>query len=363
MLRKNAAKIIFLTSIFLIVLGLVILVSASSELGKSRFGDPYYFLKHQLIFGFLPGLIGFLAGLLLPLKLFRRLAPWLLFLNVVALILIFTPLGGHYGTADRWLSLGPVNFQPSELLKLTFILYLAAWLTSRSRDRRGDFWESFAPFLTISGIIAFILFVRPSTSTVVILMAAGLVVYFLNGARASFIVAIVLLACLVVAGVIAVTPYRLQRINAFLHPETDLQGSRYHLNQSLIAIGSGGWFGVGYGNSVSKIKYLPEPIGDSIFSVVAEEFGFLGSLFFILLYFILVIAGIQGSSRIRDRFGRLCLIGFTGIIGIQAIIHIASVSGLMPMTGVPLPFISYGGTALSTFMIMAGLTLNIFRHA
>jgi cell division protein FtsW len=363
MLKKNADKAIFLTVSFLIILGLVMLVSASSELGKAKFGDPYYFLKHQSTYGLAPGILGFLLGLFLPLKFFRRAALPFLLLNVLGLILIFTPLGGHYGTADRWLVLGPFNFQPSEALKFTFMLYLAAWLASRVKNRRTDFWESFVPFITISGIIAFILFSQPSTSTVLILMLSALTVYFVNGARWSYIAGLIFLGAIAFTAVIIVTPYRLQRVTSFVHTDADPQGSRYHLNQSLIAIGSGGWVGAGYGNSVSKIRYLPEPIGDSIFSIIAEEFGFLGAIFFILLYFILVIAGIRGSRGVRNQFGRLTLVGFSTVIGLQAFIHIASVSGLLPMTGVPLPFISYGGTSLVSFMTMSGLMINVLRNA
>jgi cell division protein FtsW len=363
MLKKHADRVVLITTFILLVLGLVMLVSASSESGKIKFNDTYYYIKHQLIYGFGPGLLGFLAGLFISYKNFKRLAFIFLLLNLAALTLVFVPFtGANFGAADRWISVAGVTLQPSELLKFTFIVYLAAWLTSRTKNRKSDVAESFLPFLILSGIIAFLLIIQPSTSTVIILMTAALIVYFINGARISFIAGVILVGILGLGLVISLTPYRLQRITTFINPGVDLEGTRYHLNQSLITIGSGSVFGVGYGNSVSKIKYLPEPIGDSIFAVIAEELGFLGAIFFIGLFFILVMAGFLGSRNVRNQFGRLTVIGFSSVLAVQIFVHIAAISGMIPLTGVPLPFISYGGTALATFMTMSGLTVNILRN-
>lgn len=363
MLKKHADKVILVTVCILIILGMAILASASSELGKMKFNDPYYYLKNQLIHVLSFGIISFFLTLLVPYKFFQKAALPLLLLSIIALILVFSPLGARFGSAARWLEIGPLTIQPSEILKFTFIIYLAAWLTSRNRNRRSDFIEGFLPFTIMSGIVAVLLVLQPSTSTVLILMTAGLIIYFVSGARIVYVTTLMLIGIIGLALIIYLTPYRLERIEAFLNPDVDLWGTRYHLNQALIAIGSGGLFGVGYGNFLSKAKYLPEPIGDSIFVVIAKELGFAGALFFIFLFFTLTMAGLFGARQVRSMFGRLTVIGFTSIIAIQAFIHIGAVSGLIPLTGVPLPFISYGGTAMVVFMAMTGLMINLLRNA
>ena len=365
MLKKHADKVILITVGILIILGLAVLASASSEIGKIRFDDPYHYLKHQLTHGLSFGVVGFLAALLIPYKFFQKAALPMLLLSIVSLILIFSPLGAEFGSAARWLEIGPLTMQPSEILKFTFIIYLAAWLASRYRDRKNDFMEGFFPFMAVSGIVAVLLILQPSTSVVVILMLTGLIMYFINGVRLKYILLLIFIGVLGLCVVIYFSPYRLERITSFFNPEADplAWGARYHLNQARIAIGSGGLFGVGYGNSIAKVKFLPEPIGDSIFVVIAEELGFVGAAFFIFMFFTLTTAGFVGSQRIRDKFGRLAVIGFSSLIAIQVFIHIGSVSGLIPLTGVPLPFISYGGTAMATFMTMIGLTVNLLRNA
>ncbi len=363
MLIKHADKVIFFTVFILIILGIVMLASASSEMAKLRFDDPYFYVRRQLIYGLSAGIAGFLTCLFVPYKFFKKASFWLLVVNIIALAAVFSPLGEQFGAASRWLSVGLFTFQPSEILKFTFIVYLAAWLTSKTKDRKGDFFESVLPFLIISGFIVFLLIRQPSTSAVIILISSALILYFIHGVKMSYILSLAFIGIFVLMLIISFSPYRLQRVMTFFNPEVDLRGSRYHLNQSLIAIGSGGFFGVGYGNSISKIKFLPEPINDSIFAIIAEEFGFLGSLLFIFLFFILISAGFFGSKKIRNQFGKLILIGFSSLIGIQAFVHIAAISGLIPLTGVPLPFISYGGSALAAFMSMSGLMINILKNA
>ncbi|MBI1839070.1 MAG: cell division protein FtsW [Candidatus Colwellbacteria bacterium] len=350
-------------SIFiLIVFGIAMLSSASSDLGKLKFDDAYYYLKHQALYGLSLGIVGFLAGLYVPFGYYKKFAPVLLILSLGALILVFTPYGVTSGGAQRWIQLGPVTIQPAEILKLTFIIYLAAWLSSSRRDRQHGLLEGFLPFLAVSGIIGVLLLLQKSTSAVVIIMLTALGTYFVGGAKKIYILYAVLLGAAVLAGVIYFTPYRLDRVKTFFEPTQDSQNAGYQLNQSLITIGSGGIFGVGYGKSVSKV-YLPEKIGDSIFAVIAEEFGFLGSIVLIGTFFAIVFQGYRLAKRTGDKFGKLLLVGFSTIIGVQAFIHIASTSGLIPLTGVPLPFISYGGTALAVFMTMSGIMLNLGKNA
>jgi cell division protein FtsW len=353
--------LVFGAVIILIVVGLAALASASSDLGKLRFNDTYYYLKHQFFYGFSLGVVAFLLGYWVNYKKWRRLSPLFLILSLIALILVMTPLGFSSGGAKRWLQLGPLSIQPAELLKLSFVAYLAAWLAGSRAGRERSLTEGFVPFLMISGLIGLLLLIQRSTSAAVILMAAALAIYFVSGAKKRHLVAAALFVFLIVVGFILATPYRLERIKTYLQPEKAAPESIFQLNQALVTIGSGGWFGVGYGQSLSK-KYLPERIGDSIFAIIAEEFGFIGSAVIIGLFFLLIARIFILARRCGDRFGQLLLVGFGTIIGLQALIHIGANSGILPLTGVPLPFISYGGTALAVFMAMSGVILNISRQ-
>ena len=363
MLRKNADTIILGIAILLIVIGFAVLGSASSPWGKKQFHDPNYFVERQLLFCLTAGLGGFLAGMFTPPKFIRKISLVALILNICLLVLVFTPLGVQDKTSSRWLEIKGVSIQPSELLKITFIIYISSWLASAKRDRKTDVWEGFLPFLLISGLVGFLLVIQPATSIVLILMAATLIVYFVSGAKLSFIAAITMLALIAFGLLIAFTPYRLARFVTFFNKDADPLGASFQVNQAMIAIGSGRIFGVGYGNSTSKIIGLPEPISDSIFAIAAEEFGFVGVVFFILLFFVLTLAGFFGSLETKTKFGKFAMIGFSSIIGIQAFVNMAAISGMIPLTGTPLPFISYGGTSLTVFMTMLGLMVNFYRHA
>jgi len=361
-IAKQADTIIIVICAILIVLGMAILASASSHIGAAQFGDAHHFIRQQFIFGFGVGIVAFFVAMFIPLKFLKKYSFALLLMSIVLLILVFTPLGADFGTANRWIDIAGIQFQPSEIIKLTFITYIAAWLTSKNKDRKKDFFEGLLPFMIISGIIGALLLAQPSTSVVVLLMLSALIVYFAGGIKLSFIAIMGFVGALVLAIMIAITPYRAARVMSFLNPDIDTRGSAFHVNQSMMMIGSGGLTGVGYGESTFKIFFLPEPAGDSIFAIIAEELGFIGSMFFIFLYFLLVFTGFMGSTKTRTDFGKLILIGFSSIIGIQTFMHIASVSGLTPMTGIPLPFISYGGTALIIFMAITGLMVNAFRN-
>lgn len=354
--------VIVLSTFFLVIFGLIMLTSASSDLGQEKFGDSYFYLKHQLAYGLSLGLIGFFAASNLYYRHYQKFAVLLLIVSIVSLILVFTPLGLTSGGATRWLQLGPASFQPSELLKITFIVYLASWLSNKAH-RRQNLWGGFIPFLILCGLISGLLILQPSTSTAVILMATALIVYFVSGARISYIAATVVLGLIALLVISYLTPYRWARIMSFVNPDANTQTSSYQINQALIAIGSGGTFGVGFGESTTKLRYLPQPIDDSIFAVIAEEFGFLGSLLLIFLFISIVIRSFILSKKAPDEFGKLLLVGFGSLIAIQAFIHIGAISGLLPLTGVPLPYISYGGTALAIFMTISGIIVNISKYS
>ncbi len=346
----------------LLVFGLAMLASASSDLGKQIFNNSYYYLEHQLVFGLTIGGIGFLVGYFVPYYKFKSVAFILLLISMAALILVFTPLGTAASGSTRWLRVGPLSFQPAELMKFTYILYLAAWLSNAKFKRATDFQSGLLPFAIISGLIAVLLILQPATSTVAILLGAGLVVYFVSGAPWKYILGIIGIAVLAVAIVIMVTPYRRARIMGYLNPTQNLQGQNYQVNQALIAIGSGGFWGQGYGQSATKDTYLPTPIDDSIFAVVAEELGFIGAGALVSLFAIVTFRMFWLAKRTGDQFGRMILIGFGTVIALQAFVNMASISGIIPLTGVPLPFVSYGGTALAVFITMSGVALNVTRY-
>jgi cell division protein FtsW len=337
------------------------LSSASSGLGKQLFNNSYYYLEHQLLFGLTIGLAGFLVGYFVPYYKFKNVAFILLLISMAALVLVFTPLGTAASGSTRWLRFGPLSFQPAELMKFTYILYLAAWL-SNSKKRATDFQSGLLPFVIISGVMAVLLILQPATSTVAILLGAGLIVYFVSGAPIKYIFGIIGVAIAAVVLLIFITPYRMARITGFLNPTQNLQGQNYQVNQSLIAIGSGGLWGVGYGQSATKDSYLPTPIDDSIFAVVAEELGFIGAGCLVALFAIVTFRMFWLARRTGDQFGRMILIGFGTVIALQAFVNMASISGIIPLTGVPLPFVSYGGTALAVFITMSGVALNVTRY-
>ncbi len=345
----------------LVIIGLAMLTSASSDRGQSLFQDSYYYLKHQIIYGLIPGIVLFLIASKMYYRNLQRFATPLLMLTFLLLLCVFTPLGIRSGGATRWLQLGPIAFQPSEFLKVTFIAYIASWLSLKSA-RSQKFWTGYVPFLMILGITSGLLIFQPTTSVAAILTITALILYFAGGAQLRYIFGTFLVGILSLFLLAYITPYRMQRVMTFIHPESNSQGSSYQINQALIAIGSGGLWGVGYGQSTAKLHSLPQPIDDSIFAVIAEELGFAGSTFIILLFVILALRSFILAKRAPDKFGQLLLIGFGSLIAIQAAVHIASISGVIPLTGVPLPFISYGGTALAVFMGISGIMVNISKY-
>lgn len=348
--------------VILVIFGLIILSSASSDLGKLKFNDTYYYLKHQITYGLTIGILGFLITSFLYYKNFQKIAVLLLVINIILLVLVFTPLGTfHNKEASRWIEIGPISIQPAELLKISFIVYLAAWL-SNAKKKRENIYEGFLPFLAILCLIAFLIFFQPATTTFIIVMLSAIIIYFLSGVKLSYIAGIIILAILGISLLIYLTPYRYERVMSYFNKEAKLQTANYQLEKSLIAIGSGGVSGIGFGKSTDKYTHLPEAIGDSIFAIIAEELGFIGSIFTISIFTILISRGLQIAKKSSDRFGYLTAFGLTSIIAIQVFVHIASVSGLIPLTGVPLPFISYGGTSLAVFLTMTGIIVNISKY-
>ncbi len=341
--------------------GLVMLGSASANLGETKFGDTYYYLKHQIIFGLLPGLIGaFIASKIYYGK-YERIAPIALVVSIALLLILFSALGTTAGGARRWLSIGGFTFQPIEFAKVGIVVYFAAWLAN-NKERQESWYKGLIPFIAILGILGAILFKQSSTSVFAIIVATSCMMYFASGARIRYLLVAAALGIGAIITISAVTPYRWNRIMAYINPTQNQETTGYHINQALIAVGSGGWSGVGLGKSTTKIKYLPEPIGDSIFAVIAEELGFLGAASVVIVFALITLRTLLLATRISNVFGQLLLVGFGSLIGIQAFVNIAAISGLIPLTGMPLPFISYGGTALAVTMTIGGMIINISKY-
>lgn len=365
-IRKHAAKApdyAFISIVaLLLIFGFVMLASASSDLAKAKFGDSYYYLTHQLLFGLTFGGAGFLTGMLVY---YRRLEKWAVILLggtlLLILLMLFSSLGLDIRGSTRWLDFGTFSFQPGELLKLTFIIYLVSWI-ARNEERGKNIATGLLPFLILIGIVTLFLALEPATTVAFLIFATALLIYFAAGAKFHFLVAAVLVAALGFSILVYATPYRLDRLRAFLNPSANELGSGYHINQALLAIGSGGATGVGFGQSTTKLHYLPEPIGDSIFAVIAEELGFIGGIVVVALFLLLVWRGLVIARAAPDTFGRLLATGFSCMIGLQAFVNIGAISGLIPLTGVSLPFVSYGGTALAVFLTMSGIIVNISRY-
>ncbi|OGL62907.1 cell division protein FtsW [Candidatus Uhrbacteria bacterium RIFCSPHIGHO2_02_FULL_47_44] len=348
----------------MILFGLIMLLSASSPNAYKQFGDSYYFLKHQVIFGLIPGMAGLLFFSRIPYTFWKKHAWNLLLVSIGLLLLVFIPgFSAGFGTSHSWISIGGFfSIQPSEIVKLTFLFYLAGWLGAR--DERGvrDINTGLVPFLAVLGIIAILMILQPDTGSMTIIAAMSLVVYFVAGAPVKYVAGLIAAGLAGIWFLITITPYRAARFTTFLHPELDPQGIGYHINQALLALGSGGFFGLGYGHSRQKFQYLPEVAGDSVFAVIGEEMGFVISLFVIGLFLVLFWRLMEIAKRAPDKFSKYVCVGVAAWIVIQAFENIASMAALMPITGVPLPFISYGGTSLAILMCAIGVVLNISKH-
>jgi len=348
--------------IFVIILfGLVMLSSASGVLGYEKFGDSFWYLKHQLLNGLLPGIILFLILSRIDFRTWKRFSPLLLLFSVGLLILVFIPsLGASYGKAKSWINVAGFSLQPAEIVKLTFLLYLAAWL-EKSKERVHSFAYGFLPFILFLGAILALVIMQPDMGTMSIILLMSLVVFFVAGAKLKHL-GLILLGCLVgFISLIKIAPYRMARFTAFLDPSIDPQGIGYHINQALLAVGSGGWLGLGLGHSKQKFQYLPEVPGDSIFAIMAEELGFLVITGFIVIFLLLFWQIIKVARNSPDSFGQLVAVGVATWLTSQFFVNVGAMLGLMPLTGLPLPLVSYGGTALMTSLAALGIVVNISK--
>jgi len=346
----------------IVAYGLIMLSSASNVVSFEKFGDSNYLLKHQLLYGLGLGLLIFLVTAKLDYHVWRKFAFPLLGLNILLLLAVFLPgIGYEYGGARRWISFGPTLLQPTEVLKLTFILYLST-LFAKNREGIKDPAYGLVPFLIISGVIVFLIMLQPDMGTMVVIALVGLIIFFLAGAPWKHLAWLVAGAAGLFFLLIKIAPYRAARLTVFLNPALDPQGVGYHINQALLAIGSGGIFGLGYGHSRQKFLYLPEVTGDSIFAVIAEELGLIFSVALVLLFLAVLYRGYRIAKAAPDTYGRLLAAGIVSWLVLQAFINIAAMVTLIPLTGIPLPFVSYGSSALVTSLAAIGILINISKQ-
>jgi len=346
----------------LLILGLFFLSSASSTAAFYKYGDSYFYVKQQLTHGLLFGLIIFYIAVRIDYQFYRKIAPVFLILSFILLSLVLiTNLSNDYGTARSWIVFGSYSFQPSELVKLLFILFLAAWF-ERLGQRIKYFSSGTLPFLIILGILSFLIAWQPDIGTLLIIVLVALVMYWLAGASWRHLGAILALGAILFTILIKTAPYRLNRLVAWLNPNIDPEGIGWQIKQSIIAVGSGGWLGLGLGSSRQK-SYLPQPANDSIFSIIAEEMGFIFCLFFIALFVFLVYRGFKIARNAPDVLAKLTALGISSWLAIQVLINIGGMLQVMPLTGVPLSFISLGGSNLVVTLAAVGIMTNISKFS
>lgn len=346
----------------LTVIGLIMISSASVVMSRTVAGQSNFYLYSQAAAAAI-GLVALYICSKIDYRFWAKISPLLLGLSILLLFAVFIPgLGFKHNGAARWINLGFMNLQPSEPIKLALILFLANWFEKKGDDVR-ELYKGTLPFLAIVGAIAVLILLQPDMGTASVIVSTAGIMFLLAGASVRHVLGLVLAAVASVWGLIIAAPYRMARLTVFMNPTADSSGAGYQIQQALVAIGSGGIFGLGFGRSRQKFNYLPEAATDSIFAVISEELGLIraGAIVFVILLF--VLRGYKIAKEAPDTFARLVAAGITTWVAAQSFINILAILGLMPLTGVPLPFISYGGTSLVMLLAACGILLNISKNA
>lgn len=345
---------LFVVVIILVLFGLMMVYNASIVVAERDFADKYRFIADQAKFAVV-GIISMIIVSFVHYHFWRKLALPLLLGMLIFLVLVFIPgLGIKALGASRWLDFHLFVVQPAEIAKLTLTIYLASWLTNKERGR-------FFAFVLLVGLVIGLVILEPDMGTSVVLGALAIMLYFLSGAPIYQFLLLIPASLISLFVLIKLAPYRLERVFALFNPERDPLGTSYHIRQILLALGSGGISGLGFGKSLQKYAYLPESTTDSIFAIIAEELGFIGASITVLAFLFLVWRGFMIAARAPDLFGKLLAAGITSFLAIQIIINLSAQVALLPFTGIPLPFISYGGSSLVISLISIGILLNISR--
>lgn len=359
----------------LVSFSLLFLAALSSLASLQRFGNTNYFLFHQLFYGLLPALVLGFAAYKVSLKFLKKWAPLLVLLNIIALFLVFIPfIGSSAGGATRWINFGKFTVQPAEFLKITAILYLSAWIASKLSDNKESGWKFsikkgyynliyiFVPFAVFLAVIFAALYLQRDASTMGIITLTLLAIYFSAKTPLWHTLLIVMGGASALLFMVKFEPYRLDRWLCVFNPNSDSMGKCFQFTQSLISLGSGGFFGKGLGMSTQKFGFLPQAMTDSIFAIIGEELGIIGGIIIIGLFLSFFWLGLKIAKNSEDKFSRMTATGIVFWITLQAFINISSAAGIFPLAGIPLPFFSYGGSHLAVELIGVGILLNISKN-
>ncbi len=373
-MKRSINYYLLLWSGVLILSGIFFSATVSAPISMQVFGTTNYYFFHQL-FAFALGLVLCIVIIKVPLDFFKKISPYLLLVNLLFLVLVFIPfLGAKFWGAKRWISIGNNTLQPSEFLKITAIIFIAAWVSEKfsknvsknwifsAKKSYDDFIKVFLPFVTVLGIISIILLFQKDISTLGIIMITLIAIYF--AADTPLWHTLLLIAIIIGGALIAIRiePYRVQRFLTFLHPENDPLGVGFQVKQSLLTLGSGGIFGKGLGMSTEKFGLLPQAMSDSLFAILGEELGIVGCTAIIISFLMFFWQSIKIAANANGKFPKLIAIGITTWLAVQTFMNILSVIGLWPLSGIPLPFFSYGGSHIVAEMMSIGLLLNISRN-
>ena len=352
---------ILAVTVILVGMGIVMIYSASAIRAQDRFGDPTFFLKKQLIWAAI-GLVAMAYAASGDLKRFQRLTPIFFLASLLLLSLVLIPaVGIKINGARRWLRLFGLSFQPAEFAKLAVVMFLASYF-ARRQDRLGSFLDGFLPPLFMTGLVAGLIILQPNFGTAVILLITAAVLFYVGRARISHLAGTAALAIPALLLLMWHSSHGRARLMAAMDPSQVSAKATYQLDQSFYALGPGGWVGRGLGNSMQKLFFLPEPHNDFIFAIVGEELGFVGAMAVVLLFVVLLWRGARTAVRVGDPYAGYLAIGLTSLIVGQAVLNMGVVSGLLPTTGVPLPFLSFGGSSLVIMLFGVGMLLNISRR-
>lgn len=346
--------------LILLFIGIVMVYSSSSYYALYEKDNSDFFFIKEIIWAIV-GICGMLVTMSIDYHIYKKWTPYLVMFTFLALVLVLF-LGANLNGATRWIRIGHLSFQPSELAKYVLVLYLAL-LIDRRKDKIKKFKEGTIFYLAIAASFAVLILAGKNLSITAIVMMVAVVMIYVGGGKLIHILSFVPVGVTVLGFLIYLQPYRLDRFTTFLDPWADTSDKSYQLIQSFYALGSGGVLGSGLGNSKQKALFMPEPHNDFIFAIIGEELGLIGCIAIIILFMFIVIKGVSIAIKARDNYGFLISIGIISVIAIQAIINIAVVTGSMPVTGVPMPFISYGGTSLVFNLGAIGILLNISRQS
>lgn len=361
-MKKTRIDIPFLVSIIILVIsGYLIFASASLGLLSKQAVKYSGVAFNQTFLGLMLGSIACYFISKIDYKIYRKYAFYIFLFSIIVTLLVFTPLGVSHGGAKRWLYLGPISFQPSEFLKIGFVIYFSAWI-ARFKEKIETLKHGLLPLFLLFGVVGGILLSQPDTDTFLVIVFAGLAMYFVSGGSWKHILVLGFIGIISLSFLFVTRPYIKNRVMTYINPNENSQSTGWQIQQSLIAIGSGGLFGRGFGQSIQKFDVLPEPIGDSIFAVAGEEFGFIGTISIMFIFTFFAIRGLKIASNSTDPFGRLLTLGIVIIIISQAFVNIGAMVGVLPLSGITLPFVSHGGTALFMTLAEVGIVLNISKN-